>query len=57
MRRFGFKNPIPGGKHQFMKKGEFKLHIPNPDKTDLTTGLVRRIARQAGIREEEWHKA
>ncbi len=57
LRRLGFEGPIPGGKHQFMKKGELKLHIPNPHKADITAGLVRRIARQAGIHEEEWHKA
>lgn len=57
LRRLGFEGPISGGKHQFMKKAQLKLHIPNPHRGDISAGLVRRIAQQAGIREEDWHKA
>ncbi|WP_366829077.1 hypothetical protein [Nostoc sp. NMS2] len=30
----GFDGPYPGGKHQYMVKGELKLTIPNPHQGD-----------------------
>lgn len=31
----GFEGPFAGGKHQFMKKGQLKLRIPNPHRNEL----------------------
>lgn len=26
----GWEGPLSGGKHQFMRKGTHKVHVPNP---------------------------
>lgn len=53
LRQAGFDGPYGGGNHSFMRKGALKLHVPN---TDVNTGLLKRILRQAGLSEAEWEK-
>jgi predicted RNA binding protein YcfA (HicA-like mRNA interferase family) len=50
----GFEGPYSGGRHLFMKKGKLKIHIPNPHKKDISSGLLSEILRQAGIPKSEW---
>lgn len=54
LRKAGFTGPESGGKHQFMRRGNLKLIIPNPHEGDISTGLLSRILKQAGISREEW---
>ncbi len=55
--KLGFEGPFSGGKHQFMKKGQLKVRIPNPHKSDeIHIGLVKEILRQAGIDYKDWDK-
>jgi predicted RNA binding protein YcfA (HicA-like mRNA interferase family) len=57
-RSLGFDGPIPGGRHQFMRKGALKVRIPNPHAGDNIDGsLVKEILRQASITLEQWKKA
>ncbi len=57
-RRLGFLGPYSGGRHQFMSRGELKVRIPNPHKTqDISDSLISEILRQAGISKDEWNKA
>lgn len=56
-RKFGFDGPYSGGRHLFMTKNEFKIHIPNPHKKDISKHLISEILRQAGITPEEWDRA
>jgi predicted RNA binding protein YcfA (HicA-like mRNA interferase family) len=53
-RALGYSGPFSGGKHQFMIKGNQKIRIPNPHLSDIGTGLVREILRQAGVSLEDW---
>jgi len=54
-RKLGFSGPYSGGKHQFMSKGQLKIRVPNPHKSDeISDPLLREILRQAGISKEEW---
>jgi predicted RNA binding protein YcfA (HicA-like mRNA interferase family) len=47
-----------GSKHQFMKRGQQKIRIPNPHKSgEVSTSLVKEILRQAGINDSEWDNA
>jgi len=55
LKKFGFSGPYSGGKHQFMVKGELKLHIPNPHKKEISTPLLKEILKQAGISQREWY--
>lgn len=56
-RKLGFEGPFSGGKHQFMRKGEMKIRIPNPHKSkQIHIGLVKEILRQAGIEEKEFDR-
>lgn len=56
LRVFGFDGPYSGGRHLFMKKGNFKLRIPNPHKDDISRHLLSEILRQAGISTKDWNK-
>jgi hypothetical protein len=55
-RMFGFDGPYSGGRHLFMTKGELKIRIPNPHRSDISKYLVAEILRQAGISFDEWEK-
>jgi predicted RNA binding protein YcfA (HicA-like mRNA interferase family) len=54
LRKLGFSGPYSGGKHQFMEKGNLTLRLPNPHKSDIGTGLLTRILKQAGIKKSDW---
>ncbi|MBI4202355.1 MAG: type II toxin-antitoxin system HicA family toxin [Chloroflexi bacterium] len=56
LRRLGFAEPFPGGKHEFMTRASLKVFIPNPHDSDLSGGLVSSFLKQAGVTEEEWEK-
>lgn len=54
LKKFGFDGPYPGGRHLYMVRGDFKLHIPNPHRKDISSALLIKILRQAGISADEW---
>lgn len=54
LRRCGFEGPFKGGKHPYMIRGALVLTVPNPHPREISTDLVHRIIRQAGITREEW---
>jgi len=57
-RALGYIGPFSGGKHQFMVKGRQKIRIPNPHKRgEIGVGLLKKILRQANIKNEEWERA
>jgi predicted RNA binding protein YcfA (HicA-like mRNA interferase family) len=56
LRRLGFSEPRGGGSHEYMRRGDLDLHIPNPHGRDIGVGLLRRVLEQAGISREEWEK-
>lgn len=54
LKRLGFEGPYPGGRHAYMKKGSFRLIIPNPHGGQLDSVFIKEMLKQAGITEEEW---
>jgi predicted RNA binding protein YcfA (HicA-like mRNA interferase family) len=56
LRSAGFSGPDAAGKHQIMRRGDVTISIPNPHRGDISTGLLARILRQAGISREEWER-
>lgn len=56
LRRLGFVGPHTGGKHEYMVKGNLRLALPNPHRSDIGVGLLVRILRQAGLSREEWER-
>ncbi len=54
LRQLGFAGPFSGGKHQFMKKNNFKLCIPNPHGKDIGIELLKRIIKDLGISKDEF---
>ena len=54
LRRLGFAGPFRGRKHQFMRRDEYTVRLPNPHSGDISTGLLSRILRQASVGKEEW---
>jgi len=56
-KNIGFDGPFSGGRHLFMIKSDFKIHIPNPHKKDISKYLLAEILRQADISLKEWENA
>lgn len=56
LRQLGFDGPYAGTRHQFMKKGDVTLYLPNPHRGDIGIELLTRVLRQAGIDKQEWEK-
>lgn len=56
-KNLGFDGPFSGGRHLFMIKGNFKIHIPNPHKKDVSKYLLAEILRQADISLKDWENA
>jgi len=55
---FGFDPPKSGrGPHPLMRRGKFKLTVPNPHGSDVDGTLVDRILKQAGISVDDWNEA
>ena len=56
LKQLGFAGPYSGGKHPFMLRGNRTLSLPNPHRSEIGTGFLSRILRQAGIEKSEWEK-
>ena len=54
LRQLGFSGPYSGGKHQFMRKGQLRVRIPNPHQGDIGKNLLMRILKEAEIDKEQW---
>ena len=54
LRRVGYEGPFSGGKHQFMIRGDITIRVPNPHQGDVSTSLLSRILRQAGVSKDVW---
>ncbi len=39
-----------------MVRGEVRLVLPNPHRGEIGVDLLKRLLRQAGIKEEEWQE-
>lgn len=55
-RQLNFIGPYSGSKHQFMVKGDLRVRIPNPHKSDIGVNLLKQVLREAGIDRETWEK-
>ncbi len=53
-RQVGYEGPFSGGKHQFMIRGDITIRVPNPHQGDVSTSLLSRILRQAGVSKDVW---
>jgi predicted RNA binding protein YcfA (HicA-like mRNA interferase family) len=56
LKHLGFAGPYPGSRHLFMKKGDFRISIPNPHRGDISKGLISEILREIDIDIEEWER-
>lgn len=57
LRKIGFDGPFSGGKHQAMRHPDGRrIILPNPHQSDVGSSLLKRILRQAGISEAQWHE-
>jgi predicted RNA binding protein YcfA (HicA-like mRNA interferase family) len=57
LRGLGFEGPFPGGRHQWMRRRGLRLTIPNPHRSAIDPGLIRRILRHASISHDEWTRS
>ena len=54
LNRLGFTGPFSGGRHEFMRRGDVVVTIPNPHRGDIGVGLLSIILRQAGVTRSDW---
>jgi predicted RNA binding protein YcfA (HicA-like mRNA interferase family) len=57
LKKIGFDGPYAGGRHSYMKRGKFRLTVPNPHSGQIDSGLIKEILRQAAISEQDWLNA
>jgi predicted RNA binding protein YcfA (HicA-like mRNA interferase family) len=50
----GFDGPYAGTKHQFMRRDDITVRLPNPHQSDIGKELLSRMLRQARIDRNEW---
>lgn len=50
----GFHGPYPGGRHEFLLRGNRRLIIPNPHRGDVSVDLLIRLLKQANVSRDEW---
>ena len=51
--KLGFVGPYPGSDHEYMSRGFVEVRISNPHGSDISTDLLQRILKRAGISREE----
>lgn len=56
LRQLDFTGPYAGGKHEYMQRGQLKVHIPNPHQGDISVGLLKRILEEADVSWQEWEQ-
>jgi predicted RNA binding protein YcfA (HicA-like mRNA interferase family) len=54
LKQCGYDGPYPGGKHQYLRRGDRKTYIPNPHEGTISRPFLLRILKQADISREEW---
>ena len=54
LKQADFDGPFTGGKHEFMRKGNLRVPLPNPHRGDIGVPLLSRILKQAGVSREHW---
>lgn len=55
LRQLGFDGLYPGGNHEYMKKENLKIYVPNPHgKSEISREFLLRILKQANIERKIW---
>lgn len=54
LRKYGYLGPYQGSNHEFMIRETTRLTLPNVHRGDISSDLLSRILRQAGISREDW---
>jgi predicted RNA binding protein YcfA (HicA-like mRNA interferase family) len=57
LQKLGFTGPYSGGNHEFMRRDNLRLILPNPHRHDIGVALLTRLLRQAAISRQEWESA
>jgi predicted RNA binding protein YcfA (HicA-like mRNA interferase family) len=57
LQKLGFTGPYSGGNHEFMRRDNLPLILPNPHRHDIGVALLTRLLRQAAISRQEWESA
>ena len=53
----GFDGPFSGGRHEFMVRGDRRLTLPNPHRSDIGVALLARLLTEAGVTRREWEQS
>jgi len=54
LRKLGFEGPYTGGKHSYMKRGNYRQTIPNPHGKAISPHFIKEILKQAHISADDW---
>ncbi len=56
LQRAGFEGPFNGTRHRSMRRGTLTIRVPNPHAGDISTGLLRRLLKEAGLTRGDWER-
>ena len=54
LRKLGFSGPYPAARHEYMKRGDEKIFIPNPHGKDIGLPIIKKIIRQLNLSNQEF---
>ena len=54
LRALGYYGPFAGKRHQFMRRAERTVRLPNPHRSEISRGLLIRVLRESGISRKQW---
>lgn len=56
LKKMGFEGPYSGGRHEYYRKNQQKIFVPNPHGKDLGVLIIREIIKQIGVHPEDFYK-
>ena len=56
LRKFGFEGPYQAARHEYMKRGDEKIFIPNPHGKDIGLPIIKKIIHQLKISNQDFLK-
>ncbi|MCP6718327.1 MAG: type II toxin-antitoxin system HicA family toxin [Patescibacteria group bacterium] len=54
LRKLGFSGPYSAARHEYMKRNNEKIFVPNPHGKDIGLPIIKKIIRQLKISNREF---
>ncbi len=54
LKEVGFSGPFPSARHEYMKRDNIKIFIPNPHGKDIGLPIIKKIINQLKLSNQEF---